>query len=505
MKSRKSLYKRLNELCLIVSCNLQEINNLDYVEQILDIIKDTRVSIYSNLFEDVKDYYKTHKKMPDFDYIDMHFSELTEELEGEEPAWHSSFQYEFLDLLRRDRLLQQITLAAANDSLEDIDEALEKNETLLHGEDFDNLPTWEELFDAYDDIKNSKPPLSFGIRELDKMYHGLCYGTLNIMAAPPGKFKTTTMNSIVFTNLKDDKKVLYITLEDSWHTIYFNLTARESYEQDRLVSASEMKIGQLDDSDESVFKEIVKDCVKKYNSNLRVACQERWKDFTPAGIQRLLKLAKKEMGGLDLVVLDHASLMKFYRVKGIQDPKEIINFYVRYLTNLCISFEDKFALLIAMQTNREGIKELEAGKTGSLTNLAEANEAERSASTVTLIYSGPNAVESNIINFYPKKNRRGALTAKPIISFIEPGAYFVGEKAVEGDVDLDDLMDDMDSSSEGFDKTDVTVYAKPQRSAEEPVKIKKPKKINGNSSEEESSSTKVVKRKIKRLRGRKDD
>lgn len=499
MKTKKSLYKRLNELSLIVSSNLPELD-IEYVNQVIDTIGNTRVSIYSTLFEDAKDYFKRNKKFPDFEYVNMHFPELLEDLDDEEPAWHFSFQNEFITLLRRDRMLQEISKAAADDDLETVDQIMTDNEMIFDAETKGKLPTWDELFDAYDKIKHSKPPLSFGIRELDKMYHGLCYATLNIMAAPPGKFKTTTMNSITYVNVQQGKKVLYITLEDSWHTIYFNLTARESYEQDRLISASEMKIGQLDADDEEIFKEVAKQCAEKYKDCLRVACQETWYDFTPAGILRLIKQAKKEMNGLDMVVLDHASLLKFYKVRGISDPKETINYFIRYLTNLSISFEDQFVLLVAMQTNRDGIKELESGKTGSLTNLAEANEAERSASTVTLIYSGPNSVESNIINFYPKKNRRGAMTAKPIISFIEPAAYFVGEKAVEGDVDLDDLMDDMDEHDSGFEKSTEKTESKP-------VKVNKPKKFQTEdktkTTEDSSNSGGITKRRIKKLNGRK--
>ena len=483
MKTKKSLYKRLNELSLIVSSNLQELDP-EFVKQIIYDIKNTRVSIYSTLFEDALDYYKRNNKFPDFEYVNMHFPELLEDLNDEEPAWHYS--------------LQEIAKAAAEDDLENIDQIVADNESMFDLEIKGDLPTWEELFDAYDKIKHSKPPLSFGVRELDKLYHGLCYGTLNIMAAPPGKFKTTTMNSITYVNLLQQKKILYITLEDSWHTIYFNLTARESYEQDRLISASEMKIGQLDEEDEVIFKEVAESCAKKYKDYLRVACQERWYDFTPAGILRLIKLAKKEMNGLDMVVLDHASLLKFYKVRGISDSYETINYFIRYLTNLCISMEDQFVLLVAMQTNRDGIKELEAGKTGSLTNLAEANEGERSASTVTLIYSGPNAVESNIINFYPKKNRRGALTTKPITSFIEPGAYFVGERAVVGDIDLDDLMDDMDTSKPK-QKPQVQVATSPM------ARPQRPKMFNSSEKPREEQATEkkpvITKRKMKRLNG----
>ena len=241
------------------------------------------------------------------------------------------------------------------------------------------------------------------------------------------------------------------------------------------------------------MKELIKECKEKYSKTFRVACQETWDDFSPSGLLRLIKTVYKDMNGLDLVILDHASLLKFYPIKGINDPKEVINFYIRYLTNLCISFKEKFALLVAMQTNRDGIKELESGKTGSLTNLAEANEAERSASTVTLIYSGPNQVDSNIINFYPKKNRRGYLTAKPIISFIEPAAYFVGERAIEGDVDLDDLLDDMDSE----DNTPFEETKEVERKTTKAITQKEKKEVSNN------SSTKIIKKKkIKNLNNR---
>ena len=487
MKAYKQLYKRLNELSLIISCNLNEINNLEFLNQVCELVPNSRVAIYSGLFEDAKEYYQIHNKFPDFEYVDLHYPELLEELEGEEPAFHYSFSEEFLKLLKRDVILQKINKAVSDDDLELVDKIVASDP--LFCTDDKKLKDWDDLYKAYDDLKNLKDPLKLGIKELDEMYRGLCYGTLNILAAPPGKFKTTTMCSIAFTNFSQGKKVLFITLEDSWDIIYFNMATRESYEQSRMLSASKMKIGRLEDEDEVYFKDLVKDCKKKYPT-FKVACQETWDDFTPTGLMRLIREVDHELGGLDLVILDHASLLKFYPIKGIKDPKEVVNFYIRFLTNLSISYPGKFSLLVAMQTNREGIKELESGKTGSLTNLAEANEAERSASTVTLIYSGPNQVDSNIINFYPKKNRRGYLTAKPIITFIEPGAYFVGERAIDGNVDLDDLI-------EGEDNTSIEVI-ETSKEKKEPLNTKRPKSLNLDKLDKNRTSKesdKIVKKK----------
>ena len=497
--SSKPLYKRLNELSLIVASNLREVDK-EYIEEILETISNTRVSIYSEIFEEALDYFKIHKKMPDFDYVNMHFPSLMGDLEDEEPAWHDSFTLEFLTLLNKDSVLQDITKAAAQDNIDQIDQILASNEKIFHDDATGKLPTWDDYEKNYEKLKSSKKPLKWGVKELDELYNGLAYGTCNILAAPPGKFKTTTMVSIAKKNINDKRKVLYITLEDSWDIIYSNIAANESYEQDRLLSASQMKIGDLSEEDEKVFHEVIQDCKKKYEDCFKVACQQSWSDFTPSGMLRLIKKAKKEMQGLDMVILDHASLTKFYRVRGISDPKEIINFYVRFLTNLSISFEDKFVLLLASQTNRDGIKELEAGKTGSLTNLAEANEMERSAATVTLIYSGVNAVESNIINFYPKKNRRGALTAKPIISFIEPAAYFVGERAVAGSISLDDLMEDMDQVEEGFDTTNaVAKSARKTKSLNKTVSRQDNETKETKEEPDEKQTGLIKRRKIKRI------
>ena len=175
MKSKnKSLYKRLSELSLIVSGNLPEVD-IEYVKEINEILSKTRVSVYSNIFEDAIKYYKTQKKLPDFEYVNMHFPELMEDLNDEEPAWHESFALEYLSLLQKDELLQEIALAQAEDDLESIDQIITSNERIFNDDISGKLPTFDELFQAYENIKNSKPPLKWGINELDFLYKGLFY------------------------------------------------------------------------------------------------------------------------------------------------------------------------------------------------------------------------------------------------------------------------------------------------------------------------------------------
>ena len=146
MKSKnKSLYKRLNELSLIVSGNLPEVD-IEYVKEINDIVNKTRVAVYSNIFEDAIKYYKTQKKLPDFEYVNMHFSELMDELNDEEPAWHESFALEYISLLQKDALLQEIALAQAEDDLEGIDQIISSNEKIFNDEISGKLPTFDELF-----------------------------------------------------------------------------------------------------------------------------------------------------------------------------------------------------------------------------------------------------------------------------------------------------------------------------------------------------------------------
>ena len=121
------LYKRLNELSLITCTNLVEIDDKEYIKEILPLIKNSRVSIYSGIFEDSLEYYKMHKKFPDFDYVDMHYPELLEELEGQEPAYHNSFTEEYLKLLRRDVFLQEVEKAVSQDDVELIEDIVSKD------------------------------------------------------------------------------------------------------------------------------------------------------------------------------------------------------------------------------------------------------------------------------------------------------------------------------------------------------------------------------------------
>ena len=60
--SEKPLYKRLNELSLIVAGNLKEVDK-EYLEEVVEIIINTRVSIYSEIFEEALNYYKKQKEL----------------------------------------------------------------------------------------------------------------------------------------------------------------------------------------------------------------------------------------------------------------------------------------------------------------------------------------------------------------------------------------------------------------------------------------------------------
>ena len=72
------LYDRLYDLSLIIVCNLNEINDIEYVKEVLDIIKGTRVNIFREIFIDAVKYYNMHKSLPDYKYVSMHFPALIE-------------------------------------------------------------------------------------------------------------------------------------------------------------------------------------------------------------------------------------------------------------------------------------------------------------------------------------------------------------------------------------------------------------------------------------------
>jgi hypothetical protein len=117
--------------------------------------------------------------------------------------------------------------------------------------------------------------------------------------------------------------------------------------------------------------------------HLAVLSSENMPDFTPQTIYNKLRYFEKEWGSIDLVIVDHFSIMDDpIPGKSLYGP-ELYKYYVRFMTKLCISFSERgFVLLGLGQATQDSIEKLNEGKKLSITSIANTSEMARSATLV---------------------------------------------------------------------------------------------------------------------------
>ena len=105
------------------------------------------------------------------------------------------------------------------------------------------------------------------------------------------------------------------------------------------------------------------------------------------------KLSKEQTGnGIDLVVVDHAQLLKFSKdMSSAGLETSVINMYVSFFRQQCMNFvkeKRNIAVLMLSQANRGGWEDAVRHQgTYTLTALADANELERASSLVMSVFS----------------------------------------------------------------------------------------------------------------------
>lgn len=147
--------------------------------------------------------------------------------------------------------------------------------------------------------------------------------------------------------------------------------------------------------------------LEKVGGHIAVIANHDLPEMTIPAFKRFLDTKAEEWGSVDLVVIDHCNLLQFYKMKGVTDAKERINTWIKATTDMAKGFQNGtgFILISLMQINRQGANLLRRGGTPSFEILADANEAERSAHTCTVLYSNPEMIMSKQVRCYLLANR----------------------------------------------------------------------------------------------------
>ena len=405
----------LSELLAIILSDIEN-TEIDILREILSLLPETSAAYLSDIFKHIIEYYDTHHEKPSTVYITQMFGTFfAPTVARVTPEVIKNLLY----YLKEDVMINKGLLALQSRDLEKAREVINNSQVAL---EFTETKIGD-VCDIYDKRSALPQGIPTGIAQLDAAYKGLSYKTNNFFAAPQKAGKTTAAISIAYEACqKLGLNVLYLTLEVSPEDILANMYARHSYELGTQLKAQEVKKNLLDDKGRALLQlveEDFQDQLKKNGGHFSVVANHDLPEFNFTYIKQLLDAKTQEWGRIDFVVIDHIGLTGYYKIKGVSDMKERININIKWWTDMCKGYnEDGFILLTLMQINRQGTAMMAKGKSIDFSVLAEANEAEKSASTIAVMYSNPTMLMANNVKIYCLANRNGP----PMIAEADDGS-----------------------------------------------------------------------------------
>ena len=335
----------------------------------------------------------------------------------------------------------------------------EVRESLLELTVDKNIDT-KEIVDITDVIQekynedHAKGGILTGIAPIDESTGGIFPGTLTTIMGYTGAYKTLSAINITYNAINSGKNVCYLSLEvPSTHLVYDILSRHSNNSKfSKAIGHFDMKKHKLSEEDEKyVFEEILPD----YNSIEGKALfldESSIGTYTRLGLERLFRDAedlfmKKTGKGIDLLIIDHAQLLKFNESGfGIKDPYQIVNFYTSFFRQQTLNFLNTgraISTIILSQASREGYKNaMKHQGQYDLTALAEANELERASQNVIALYLDESLKNSKQVKVQVLKARDGATMPEPSAIFADPEYYIIGSDIVANPISMETLNTD---------------------------------------------------------------
>lgn len=441
----------LVDLLNIILSSIQSVDT-EIIEKIAEMLPKTQLSYYAEVFTFALEYHKVNKEFPSPDFLQSRFPTW---IKVTEPLSKEAINITLYEL-GKEAVITDAALALQARDVEQAKTILESSTTKYEVTE----TKVDDICNLYDDMNQLPEGLQIGVTELDNIYKNFSYGTNNFIAAPQKAGKTSAALSIVYDGImRRGMNAVYLTLEVKPFDIYANLFARHAHEIGTTLSAQKVKKNLLDENERVVLGEVqrsFKECLEASGGKISVVANHDFPEFNFAYVKQYLEEKYEEWGRVDLVVIDHINLTGFYKMKGVSDMKERINTWIKNTTDLAKGFHDNgFILITLMQINRQGTILLKKGKTPDFSILADANEAERSAHTITVMYSNPEMLLANTVRLYCLANRNGPpLTSdeddNSIETYLNPAIYLLGHRKYGDTIKLEnkDLLKPENISSE---------------------------------------------------------
>lgn len=411
--------------------NLSEVSYSDF-KTIKNYLSATEYDAnYSQIFDTVDNFYQTrHQVFPDLAWLVRQY-----------PSYFSTYvQTPFLTddvfvltaMLRDESYKNKVLSATWQQDLDKASNLLTEYKQL--SSDLVKAPTSaKEVYANFDKERSLfSQGIKTGILALDSSIDYLPYKAFTALVAPTKSFKTMTTCNIVYDAVMNQgKNVVYLTLEDQYKSIWSNLLCKHSYCMGIPMSINEIKKYKLSKDRDAVFKKMQANFDDSMTGHLVVLSSENLSGFTPDIIESQLRFYEKLWGSIDMVVVDHFSIMDDPIPGQNLSGPALSKAYVRFLTKLSISFSEKgFVLLGLGQVTREYTELLIKGEKMRSTGVANTSEMERSCSLMLCTYASEEMKKAGNLGISVVVNRTGQSDLTHTVP-IKPEFASIGEQYIE--------------------------------------------------------------------------
>lgn len=438
----------VSQRLLHLLANLSEVSYSDFT-QIKTYLASTEYdAMYTALFEAVDAFYTTrHNTFPDLSWLTRQFPSFFSTFVP--LNFHSDDVYVLLSILRQESYKNKVLSATWGEDLDKAQELL--IEYKQASSELTQAPTTsKEVFANFEEERDTfGQGILTGFTPVDADIDFLPYKGFTTLVAPTKSYKTMTACNIVYNAaMFQGKNVVYFTLEDQYRSIWSNLLSKHSYINGLPITNNEIKKYKLTRDRDVLFKKMQDNFDASLTGHLVVLSSENLSSFTPDVIESQLRFYEKLWGSIDLVVIDHFSIMDDPIPGQHLSGPALSKAYVRFMTKLSISFSKKgFVLLGLGQVTREYTELLLKGEKMRSTGVANTSEMERSSSVMICTFASDEMKKSGNLSMTIIVNRNGpsgntyTLPIKPEYAMI--GDQFIEEfdeetiKAIcEGDLDI---------------------------------------------------------------------
>ena len=436
---------------LVIINNLNKVGDIEVIRKIDTLILSSPLQGMTPVTAEILEYYTKTGLFPESEYIYAKFPTL-----GIPPitTYTSGLQTKFIaELQYCEAQMQAYTALVEND--------LSKARQILDKANKEKGREYVDIFNPFDmatglkqeirDRLNRPRGFLIGIPDIDKAIRGYHPRKVHVIAAPTSQFKTTLELSLVYNAIMglgtEPKKVFVLLLEGEAKEIWSGLVARHSWEMSQvdgglILNLQNLKHGEVNKEQLARHDEVLDDLMSNMKGRLIVRDTSNM-NISVGDLRKALDEDSETMGGLDVVFVDHITLLKNYRVQGIRDSRETMSYWVQELANICMDFNhgEGLIMMLLVQVNRDGMKHLEdqakpdaktkKRKSVSLAILADCADIERIANTALILSSPEHMKVQGFCDIFLAKNRDGYPLDEPVVTTVKAAQCLVGDRVFE--------------------------------------------------------------------------